>query len=561
MSAGFAFDKSCSKRGIHLKESFRKLIAFSHFESLSPTRHPKPSCGTPAALSNDVPSTGHKEILVKSFPHPRLTRLAAALALATTAAGANAATTWYVATNGNDASPGTLAAPWKTINHAAQVATAGDTVDVRTGTYKEYVTVANSGSASAGYITFQNYAGESPIVDGTGVSCCGGNGSIRGLFNILGKSYVKVSGFEIRNFKSTTNTNEPAGIYVTGSGSYIQILNNKVHDIVTTAEGNNGNAHGIGIYGTAATPYSYVTLSGNEVYNNKTGWSETITLDGNVTNFTVTNNVVHDNDNIGIDAAGWWGMGPSGHDQTMIGTISGNTVYNITSVNNAAYAGSMGADAIYCDGCTQVTIERNLVHDADIGIEAASEISGHVASAVTIRDNLVYDTGLVDITIGGYDSTVGGSDSITVVDNTLYQSASAQGNGFQVQYKATNNVFKNNVVYISNGGSFLYYFTSLKTAPVAMDYNLYYATTNPSWVWKNKGYSSLSSFTSASAQDAHSKYADPLFLNLAGHDFHVLGNSPAVGAGTNLGSAIVGATDYAGNPRVVGAIDIGGYEQ
>ena len=147
-----------------------------------------------------------------------------------------------------------------------------------------------------------------------------------------------------------------------------------------------------------------------------------------------------------------------------------------------------------------MTIERNLVHDADIGIEAASEVSGHVASAVTIRDNLVYDTGLVDITIGGYDATVGGSDSITIVDNTLYQSASAQGNGFQVQYKATNNVFKNNIVALANTGtSFLYDFTSLKAAPVAMDYNLYYASAaNPSWVWKNKNYSSLASFASAS---------------------------------------------------------------
>ncbi len=491
----------------------------------------------------------------------RLTPLAAALILAASSGGANAASAYYVATTGNDASPGTLAAPWKTINHAAQIAVGGDTVNVRAGLYKEFVTVAHSGSASAGFITFQNYAGEVAIVDGTGVACCGSTGT-QGLFNISSKSYVKISGFEIRNYKTTNNANDSAGIYVEGSGSNIQILNNKVHDIVTTAEGNNGNAHGIGVYGRTATPYSYVTLSGNEVYNMKTGWSETITLDGNVTNFTVTNNVVHDNDNIGIDAAGFWGVGPSGHDQAMIGTISGNTVYNITSVNNPAYAGSMGADAIYCDGCTQVTIERNLVHNADIGIEAASEVKGHVASAATIRDNLVYDTGLVDITIGGYDATVGGSDSITVVNNTLYQSASALGNGFQIQYKATNNVFKNNIVSLANAGSFLYYFTKLATAPVAMDYNVYYASAaNPTWVWKNKGYSSLSSFKSASAQDVHSKYADPLFVNLSGHDLHVLGTSPAVSAGINLGASVVGATDYAGHPRVVNAIDIGGYEQ
>jgi hypothetical protein len=487
--------------------------------------------------------------------------VAAALLLATGAHGALAATTtYYVATTGNDASAGTLAAPWKTINHAAQVAAAGDTVNVRGGTYEEVVTVAHSGSASAGFITFQNYAGESPIVDGTTVACCGGD--IRGLFSIASKSYIRISGFEIRNYKSTANTDEPAGILVMGSGSNIQILNNKVHDIVTTAEADNGNAHGIGIYGTATTPYSYVTLSGNEVHDMKTGWSETITLDGNVTNFTVTGNTVHDNDNIGIDAAGWWGEGPTGHDQAMIGTIAGNTVYNITSLHNAAYAGGLGADAIYCDGCTQVTIERNLVHDADIGIEAASEVKGHVASTVTIRDNVVHDTGLVDITIGGYASNVGGSDSITIVGNTLYQSAAAQGNGFQIQYKATNNVFKNNIVALANQGSLLYYFTKSTAAPAAMDYNLYWSSAaNPSWVWKNVNYTSIGSLRTASAQEAHGKYADPLFVNAAARDLHVLGTSPAVGAGTNLGAAVVGASDFAGNPRVVGAIDIGGYEQ
>ena len=537
------------------------MIAFDHFEPTPTQRGPEAyrQCHAPS-LPHTGPTNGSKENLVKRFQRSSLAQAAAALVLAACGGAAEAATTYYVATTGNDASPGTLAAPWKTINHAAQTAVAGDTVLVRGGTYKEYVTIAHSGSASAGYITFQNYTGESPVVDGTTVSCCGG--SIRGLFNITSKSYVKVVGFEIRNFRSTANTDEPAGIYVTGSGSYVQLLNNKVHDIVTTAEADNGNAHGIGIYGTATTPYSYVTVSGNEVYNMKTGWSETMTLDGNVTNFAVTGNTVHDNDNIGIDAAGWWGMGPSGHDQAMIGTISGNTVYNITSGSNGAYGGDLGADAIYCDGCTQVTIERNVIHNADYGIEAASEVSGHVASAVTIRDNLVYDTSQADITIGGYNGSVGGSDSITIVDNTLAQSAGAAGNGFQIQYKATNNVFKNNIVYLANAGSFLYYFTKLTAAPAAMDYNVYYASAaNPTWVWKNKGYSSIASFRTASAQDAHSKYADPLFVNFGGHDFHVLGTSPAVSAGTNLGASVVGTLDLAGNARVVNAIDIGAYEQ
>lgn len=498
---------------------------------------------------------------MKSYKQSRFVHVAAALALAAFGAAAHAASTYYVATTGNDANPGTLASPWKTINHAAQVAAAGDTVFVRAGTYKEYVTVAHSGSASAGPITFQNYAGESPIVDGTGVNCCGTD--LRGLFDIESKSYVTISGFEIRNYSTSSNLQEPTGILVRGSGSNIRILHNKVHDIKTTAESNDGNAHGIGVYGQAATPYSYVTISDNEVYNMHTGWSETITLDGNVTNFTVTNNVIHDNDNIGVDAAGFWGQGPSGHDQAMIGTIAGNTVYNITSIGNGAYTDG-SADGIYCDGCAQVTIERNLVHDCDIGIEAASEIKTHVSSAVTIRDNIVYDSLQVDVTIGGYKATVGGSDNVQIVNNTLYQSASAAGNGFQVQFNATNNVFKNNIVYMANSGVMLWNgIGAAKEAatPVAMDYNVYYdSAANASWVWKNKNYTGLGSFK-GTGQETNGKYGDPLFANLAGHDFHVASNSPAVGAGINLGSGVVGPYDFAGNARVVGTIDAGAYER
>lgn len=38
---------------------------------------------------------------------------------------------YYVATYGNDSNPGTAAQPWRTIQHAANVMVAGDTVFVR----------------------------------------------------------------------------------------------------------------------------------------------------------------------------------------------------------------------------------------------------------------------------------------------------------------------------------------------------------------------------------------------------------------------------------------------
>ena len=75
-------------------------------------------------------------------------------------------TTWYVSTAGSNANSGKLTSPFQTIQHAADMAHAGDTVDIMGGVYHETVTVHNSGSASAGRITFQPYNSQPVTIDG-----------------------------------------------------------------------------------------------------------------------------------------------------------------------------------------------------------------------------------------------------------------------------------------------------------------------------------------------------------------------------------------------------------
>ena len=72
---------------------------------------------------------------------------------------------WFVAPWGQDANPGTLAAPLQTIQRAASFAQAGDTVLIRGGTYREMITPANSGTAAAP-ITFQAYNNEPVVISG-----------------------------------------------------------------------------------------------------------------------------------------------------------------------------------------------------------------------------------------------------------------------------------------------------------------------------------------------------------------------------------------------------------
>src|SRR5579863_3536677 len=283
---------------------------------------------------------------------------------------------FYVSTSGNDSNPGTETAPWRTVQHAADTVRAGSTVNVRGGVYEELVTLKSSGNATDGYITFRSYPGETAILDASHITPAGRIA----ILNIHDKSYVRIEGFEIRNFRTTEHRLTPLGISVMGSGSHIELLRNNVHHIEQTFDGRDGPGHGangfgIAVYGTdAKSPISELVIDGNEVHHLKTGSSESLVVNGNVTNFRITHNVVHDNNNIGIDVIGFERTAPDpAVDQARDGVVSGNLVYNITSKGNPAYGDDVNSDGIYVDGGTRILIEQNIMHDVDFGIELASE--------------------------------------------------------------------------------------------------------------------------------------------------------------------------------------------
>ncbi|MGB7822416.1 MAG: Ig-like domain repeat protein, partial [Candidatus Sulfotelmatobacter sp.] len=434
----------------------------------------------------------------------------------------------------------------------------------------------------------------------------GGN-AIQGLINIVNQSYLVLAGFEIRDFTTSNPAYTPAGVWITGSGTGIQLLNNLLHNITTSSE-ENGNAFGIAVYGTSQTPISHLVISGNEVYSLKTGNSESVNVDGNVTNFAITNNLVHDNDNIGIDAIGYEGVGPVGYDEAMYGEIRGNTIYNISGIHNAGEGNSYDADGVYCDGCAYVTVEDNLIHNVDYGIEVASEhkicqstgteysSSGTIGEGsspcngryVTVRNNVVYDSNACAISIGGYANNVGGSAHVVIVNNTLYNNNTQnQAGEFQIQYhsgKAQANIFENNLVYAGAQNvwinSFVEPSTSYPAPPATLNRNLYYSAAGyaegTSIFWAGaSSYKSYSAYQSAAGEDANSLNADPLIVNLGSTppDFDITAKSPAVNAGStslscgvgwcnsNSPHSVYGSTDFIGNPRLNGSnIDIGAYE-
>jgi hypothetical protein len=467
----------------------------------------------------------------------------------------------YVSVGGNDANVGSEDAPWRHIQFALDRARPGDTVYVMDGVYAERAAFKTSGSAGGGYITLQNYPGAKPVIDGTGLPLEGEPGMVV----IENMAYIKLFGFEIRNLKAGGDPEIfPAGIWVRGSGDHIEIRNNVVHHIENSCA--ECGAHGIAVYGSAADASIHdIVIDGNQVRDNKLGWSESLVLNGNVEKFTVTNNIVHDNDNIGIDLIGFEGTAPDpAVDRARDGVVAGNLVYNIDSYGNPAYGEERSSDGIYVDGGTNIVIERNIVHHTNIGIELASEHSGKNTSYITVRNNFVHSNTQVGIAFGGYDEERGSTEHCVIVNNTLYHNATQGDWGAElyIQFDTRNNTVWNNIIYASEARLFLESWSGVMTGN-SVDHNLFFAPgggRGGSWIWKGVTYDNFTAYQQASGNDTHSLIGiDPLFVSLDSPDLHLQSTSSAIDMGRNMPES--GGEDIDEQTRIQGGtIDIGADE-
>lgn len=74
---------------------------------------------------------------------------------------------YHVSPQGCNSNPGTKEAPFRTIGHAAAIAVAGDTVQVHSGTYREWVDPQSGGFSDLCRITYEAAPGEKPVIKGS----------------------------------------------------------------------------------------------------------------------------------------------------------------------------------------------------------------------------------------------------------------------------------------------------------------------------------------------------------------------------------------------------------
>ncbi|MEX1365027.1 MAG: right-handed parallel beta-helix repeat-containing protein [Nannocystaceae bacterium] len=308
-------------------------------------------------------------------------------------------TRYVSAARGDDGSDGSEATPWRTLQHAADTAEPGTAVRIdASGDYRAFE-IHRSGTADAWIVFTAQDPSAPPRVTGTA--------GTEAVVDI-DASFVVVQGLEITNDHAGDLGTDAIGIQVqprAGDIGNIELRNNLVHDVGPgQVEQDSCSYDGHGIIAQAeGHRVSNLVIDGNEIYDATVGNSEVLVVNGNIADFCVTSNYVHDTNNIGIDIIGYE---KNDTETTRRGMIADNVVLDASnywpycSRGNCTYPyGDESSDGIYVDGGADLLIEYNVVGRADHGIELQSE-NGQLIRNVEVAFNVVFNSNYRNFTLG-----------------------------------------------------------------------------------------------------------------------------------------------------------------
>lgn len=340
------------------------------------------------------------------------------------------------------------------IADALSKANSGDTIKIPAGTYNEQISITKDGIKLVGE--------PGAVLDGTGITP---TAESYAMIRVSAPD-VSITGLEITGLKNNepSLTVKPMGIYADSASDDLSVSECKIHDmgVVYNEESEFYNAHGILVYAEPDDPVDNVSIKNCELYNLTLGNSEALVVNGNVGNFDISGNYVHNCDNIGIDAIGFERCGDDGEslklesDRAHDGKIHDNTVVGISSGKNMTYFGDKCAGGIYVDGGKNIDIYENYIADSDIGIEVSSEHHGTAVTGINVYNNtLVQNDALAGISIGGCEPDENGEAKACKIYNNTVLNTDNNCLNVQVAHDKSNVIEKN--IFIAANEAEVYY--------------------------------------------------------------------------------------------------------
>jgi len=320
-----------------------------------------------------------------------------------------AGTTYYVSGTGNDKSNGlNQGAAFRTLQKAADLVQAGDTVYVMNGTYTSpYATIlgiTNKQGRADAPITFTALSGHTPVLEASK--------NIWNAISITGSSHLVIEGLKLVGARDETtleyaleqknNLSNPA---TSGNGIHIDSIdgNQKIHSHHITIRNNSVSKFPGGGIGTSEA--DYITIENNIVSGN--AWYSPY-------------------GNQGISAFTLWNSDNNTTDYKVI--IRGNTSFDNKSLVPWVKAG-------------EITEGHGIMLDT-------SYFGGVAYTGKTlISNNLIYNNGGAGIQL------FKGENPVDIVNNTTYQNSQIISAGEILINSAKNVRVYNNIMYASTGES------------------------------------------------------------------------------------------------------------
>jgi Right handed beta helix region len=268
---------------------------------------------------------------------------------------------------------------------------------------------------------------------------------------------------------------------------------------------------------------STATITGSTFEQNG---SDGISIQNGTTGVTISSNTIADNGTAASGDRNGIGIGGIGNGSSNL-TISGNAIYGNGNHNIEIATTDTGATS------TGITFEYNSIHDSSAG----GIFIGGNHTGISVLYNLIYSNAQVGLTLSEGSA---GSPAVVGYGNTLYGNGTGGGTTNQnvvvPSFSTAGSLdFENNIIAEANGLE-IEKLTGGAGGTFISNHNIFYYSLGGNFMSYDGTAYSFSGWQSASGQDANSQSGNPSFTNTGSEDFTLTSGSPAIDAGTNLGS-------------------------